>query len=105
MCNKSAAESFPVAVNAVNAVIFLSAIFSPFKINVNPPYFRGECYSRDSRPLALYNYYDATVTATALIPDSTNEEFIVPEAVSLIVPLLSEMFDPPNVRTSVLPKL
>ena len=31
---------------------------------MNPPYFGGECYSRDSRPLALYNYYDATVTAT-----------------------------------------
>ena len=58
---------------------------------MNPPYFRGECYSRDSRPLALYNYYDAIVTATALIPDSTNEESIVPEAVSLIVELLAKV--------------
>ena len=53
-----------------------------------------------------FNYhliYVATVIATAERPDNTNDAAVVPSAVSLIVPLLSEMFDPPKVKTSVLP--
>ena len=92
MCNKSAAESFPVAFNAVNAVIFLSAIFSPFKFNVNPPYFRGGCYSRDSRPLALYNYYATTVIVPQAVPCAeliASSAFAGVSLVSLIVELLA----------------
>ena len=102
MCNKSVEDTLPVAVNAVKAVIFLSAIFSPFKINVNPPYFRGECYSRDSRPLALYNYYANTVCVTAVSPERTNDaaRLVPPRTVSEIVPPARAIFAPPNVKTS-----
>ena len=47
--------------------------------------------------------YDATVLENAT-PDRTNDDTVVPSAVSLIVPLFRLMFDPPTVRTSVLPK-
>ena len=82
---------------------------------VNPLCIRGmllhantwiKCRGRNP-PLLLFISYDAIVTATALIPSSANEaaRVVPPTAVSEIVPLLSEIFDPPNVRTSVLPKL
>ena len=49
-------------------------------------------------------FYDRTLLENAT-PDISNDELVVPSAVSLIVPLLRTIFAPPTVRTSVLLRL